>query len=73
MPTGISLDDKRDLVCVADTGNGRIQIFDKKGRFVQFVQAPGLEFKTPQGLALSGSREMAISDPEADRVWLITI
>jgi sugar lactone lactonase YvrE len=73
MPKGISLDGKRDIVFVADTGNGRIQIFDRNGRFLRFVEAPDMVFKAPQGMALSDSGVMAISDPDADKVWMTTV
>jgi DNA-binding beta-propeller fold protein YncE len=73
MPTGISLDRKSGSVFVADTGNSRIQTFDNQGRFLKFVEAPRLAFKTPLGLALSNSGEMAISDPAANKVWMTTV
>jgi DNA-binding beta-propeller fold protein YncE len=70
MPTGVSLDAKAGAVCVADTGNSRIQLFDMGGKFLRFLEVPGVVFKTPQGIALSASGEMAISDPDADKVWI---
>jgi tripartite motif-containing protein 71 len=73
LPTGILLDAKTDIVYVADTGNSRIQIFDIKGKFLRFLESPGLVFKTPQGMALSNSGEMAISDPDADKVWIMKL
>jgi DNA-binding beta-propeller fold protein YncE len=73
MPKGISLDEKRDMVCVADTGNSRIQAFDYNGKFVRFVEAPGMALQTPQGMALLNSGEMAISDPDAGKVWMTTV
>ena len=73
MPKGISLDAKRDAVYVADTGNSRVQVFDYSGRLLHLVEAPGMVFKTPQGIALSDSGEMAITDPGADRVWISTV
>jgi len=73
MPTGIALNEKSGIVYVADTGNSRIQAFSKKGKFIQIVEAPDIEFKTPQGIALSYSGEMAISDPSANKVWLTMV
>ena len=73
MPTGLSLDGKRNIVCVADTGNSRIQAFDRNGRFLQFVEAPGITLKAPQGIALLESGEMAIADPDADKVWITAL
>jgi sugar lactone lactonase YvrE len=73
MPTGIALDEKRNIVYVADTGNCRIQAFDKRGKFLQCMETPGVAFKTPQGVAVSDSGEIAISDPDADKVWIQTI
>jgi len=70
MPTGISLDSKRGIVCIADTGNSRIQVFDIKGKFDRFLEAPGVAFKTPQGISLSGSGVLAIADPDAGKVWI---
>ena len=73
MPKGISLDGERSILFVADTGNSRIQVFDYSGKFLRVVEAPGMAFKTPQGMALSDSGEMAISDPDAGKVWLTTV
>ncbi len=70
MPTGISMDAQGTMVCVADTGNSRIQIFDIKGKFLRFIETPGVVFKTPQGIALLDSGETAIADPDADKVWI---
>lgn len=70
MPTGIALDSKANSVYVADTGNSRIQIFDFGGKFLRFLEIPGIPFKTPQGMALSDSGTMAIADPDSDRVWI---
>lgn len=73
MPTGISLDAETNLLYVADTGNSRVQVFDTKGKFLRFLEDPGIRFKAPQGLALSDSREMAISDPDSDKVWIMKL
>ncbi len=73
MPKGICLDRKRDIVFVADTGNGRIQVFDNAGGFLRLVEAPGMTLKTPQGLALLDSGVMAVSDPDSNRVWITTV
>ncbi len=73
MPTGIGLDGKQNIVYIADTGNSRIQAFQKGGKFLRFVESPGMAFKSPQGLALSDSGEMAISDPDAGRVWITAL
>ena len=70
MPTGIALDAKGNIVCIADTGNSRIQIFDINGKFLRFLETPGVALRTPQGIALLDSGEMAITDPDADKVWL---
>jgi DNA-binding beta-propeller fold protein YncE len=73
MPTGISLDGKRNIVWITDTGNSRIQAFESSGRFLQLVETAGSAFKTPQGIALLDSGEMAISDPDAGKVWITTV
>jgi DNA-binding beta-propeller fold protein YncE len=73
MPTGISLDDKMNIVYVADTGNSRIQVFDINGKFLNCLEVPGVAFKTPQGVALSAFGEIAISDTDADKVWIQTV
>jgi DNA-binding beta-propeller fold protein YncE len=73
MPTGISLDGKKNIVWIADSGNSRIQAFESSGRFSQFIETAGSAFKTPQGIALLDSGEMAISDPEAGKVWIATV
>jgi DNA-binding beta-propeller fold protein YncE len=72
LPTGICLDGKSGVVYVADTGNSRVQAFDDSGKFLRLIEAPALAFKTPQGLALSDFGKMAISDPDANRVWITT-
>jgi DNA-binding beta-propeller fold protein YncE len=73
MPTGISLDRKSGVVYVADTGNSRLQAFGGDGRFLRFIEAPDMALKSPQGLALSDSGEMAISDPDANKVWIMKL
>jgi len=73
LPTGISFDGKSNAVYVADTGNSRIQAFDAGGRFLKFIEAPGMELKAPQGTALLESGEMAITDPDADKIWMIKL
>ncbi|MBN1567089.1 MAG: NHL repeat-containing protein [Acidobacteria bacterium] len=73
LPNGIALDSKGDAVYVADSGNSRIQVFNKNGKFLGFIEAPEMMFKTPHGLAISGAGEMAVSDTEADKVWLTTV
>lgn len=73
LPKGISLDHEGEVVYVADTGNSRIQVFDKHGKFLGFVEAPGMALEAPQGIALLHSGEMAIADPDADKVWLTTV
>jgi DNA-binding beta-propeller fold protein YncE len=72
-PEGIAVDGKRDIVYVADTGNRRIQAFDYSGRFLQLVESPAMKFTAPRGIALADSGEMAISDPEANTVWITTV
>jgi DNA-binding beta-propeller fold protein YncE len=73
MPTGISMDRKSGIVYVADTGNGRLQAFGSDGRFLRFIETPDMALENPQGLALSDSGEMAVSDPDANKVWIITV
>jgi DNA-binding beta-propeller fold protein YncE len=70
MPKGLCLNSAGEIVYVADSGNSRIQAFDSRGKFLYLVEAPGMSLKTPQGLALSSSGEIAVSDPAADRVWI---
>jgi DNA-binding beta-propeller fold protein YncE len=70
MPAAIALNNDRDFVCVADTGNSRVQAFDLQGRFLRCIEAPGITFNTPQGLAWLETGEMAISDPDAGKVWI---
>jgi DNA-binding beta-propeller fold protein YncE len=72
-PEGIALDGKRSIVYIADTGNSRIQAFDYSGKFLHFVETPGMKIQTPRGIALSESGEMAITDPEANTVWITIV
>jgi DNA-binding beta-propeller fold protein YncE len=72
-PEGIALDGKRNILYIADTGNSRIQAFDCSGKFLQSVESPGITFKTPRGIALRDSGEMAISDPGANAVWMTMV
>lgn len=70
MPKGLCMNSAGDVVYVADSGNSRIQAFDSGGKFLQGLEVPGMDLKTPQGLALSTFGDMAISDPAADRIWI---
>jgi DNA-binding beta-propeller fold protein YncE len=69
-PAGIALNGKKEIVCVADTGNSRIQAFDFKGRFLRLIEAPDMAFKSPQGIAWRETGEMAITDPDAGKTWI---
>jgi len=73
MPTGISLDERSGSVWVADTGNGRIQIFDIKGKFLRFLESPGIAYRTPMGIALSDTQEIAVPDPDSNKVWITKV
>jgi tripartite motif-containing protein 71 len=73
MPTGIAIDAKKNIVYVADTGNNRIQAFDTKGNFLTCITIPGVEFKAPQGLAISEYGDIAVADSDADKVWILSI
>ncbi len=54
-PNGVAVD-AAGRVWVADSGNGRLQVFDRRGRVVRLVEG----FAVPRGLAVFGGKVLAV-------------
>jgi hypothetical protein len=71
-PVGLAwLDNRRLLVC--DTGNRRLQVFDRRGRALEEVALPGAWsdfYSRPQALALAPERWL-VTDVPARALWLV--
>ena len=73
-PSGIAVD-KDGFVLVADTGYGRIQVFDRDGALVRILGAPGRgpgEFHRPRGIATDADGNVYVADAGSSRVQVLT-
>lgn len=63
--------DERGNIWVADSGNGRVQMFDKKGRFKLEIGGSKAKQKLlyPYGLGLLGSNKIIIADVGANALY----
>ncbi|MER3469054.1 MAG: hypothetical protein C4314_03580, partial [Thermoflexus sp.] len=65
----------RDRVYVADTGNKRIQVFDREGRFVAAWGGAGIapgQFEEPVGLAVLPSGDLVVADTWNRRIQIVS-
>jgi len=73
-PADFDVDDKENIYLL-DTGNGRIQKFDKNGQFLKSIgrkgKGPG-EFNFPNGIKLTED-SILIYDPENIRITSLTL
>ena len=73
-PRGIATDDQ-GYIYVADTGNGRVQIFDRAGRYIAHVghlgKGPG-EFYSPAALWIDPQQTLYVADTINHRVQILT-
>ncbi len=71
-PTGISLDEERDRVYIADTMNNRIQVFDLEGKSIAVLdESKGYFFSRPKGIGLDGEGNLLIADTDNNQVHSI--
>lgn len=63
--------DKRGYIWVSDSGNGRVRVFDKKGRFRLELGGPGskLKLQYPYGLGFIGSDRVIVADAGANALY----
>lgn len=64
-----------DRVYVADTGNKRIQVFDREGRFVTAWGGAGIapgQFDEPVGLAVLPSGDLVVADTWNRRIQIVS-
>ncbi|MEB3298397.1 MAG: protein kinase [Candidatus Sericytochromatia bacterium] len=70
-PRGV-LVDRSKRILVADTGNGRIQLFDLDGRWKSFLRPIGSSFPTaPRSMAILPRGVMVLGDAEDTRLFKI--
>ena len=68
-PTGIALDDK--FVYISDSGNNRVCLFTKKGKFVLAFGQKGTgkgDFNNPTGLSLGKKGKLYVADTNNHRI-----
>jgi sugar lactone lactonase YvrE len=73
-PSGIAVD-KNGVVLVADTGYGRIQIFDRDGALVRILGTPGRgpgEFRVPKAVATDADGTVYVADTGNQRIQVLT-
>ena len=69
-PAGLAVDQDGNLY-VADSGNNRVQKFDRDGRFLAQVGGPGAgngQFNEPWGLALDAQGDLYVADTWNHRI-----
>lgn len=67
---GVAVDDQ-GYICVADSGNNRIQIFHPDGTFLKSFGCWGMangEFKGLEGVAMSSNGNIIVCDRENHRI-----
>ena len=73
-PRGIATDDQGQIY-IADTGNGRVQIFDRSGRYLAHVghlgKLPG-EFYYPTALWIDAQKTLYVADTINNRIQVLT-
>lgn len=72
-PDGIAVDTK-GMIYVGDSGNARIQVFDKKLRFIRTIGSRGTgngQFNWISGICLTERNELVISDFKNHLVQII--
>ncbi|MHB0976198.1 MAG: 6-bladed beta-propeller [Candidatus Aquicultorales bacterium] len=57
-PNGILIDEEKGEIFIADSNNGRIQIFNKKGKFVRILPTTGL----PRGIVFDHKKRLLVVD-----------
>lgn len=63
-PNGVAVDKKTGRIFVADSNNARVQVFDKKGKYISTVgQAKGKsQLSHPLSIAISGNGRVHVTD-----------
>ena len=72
-PSSITKTDSGNIV-VLDSGNYRVQVFDKEGNFIRKFGSKGREngqFKLPVGVAMDDSENILVSDSGSNRVQVV--
>jgi DNA-binding beta-propeller fold protein YncE len=65
-PWGLAFDARRDRLYVADSGNARVQVFDRLG--VSLASWPLEEGSRPAGLAVDDAGRVWVADPGTNRI-----
>jgi DNA-binding beta-propeller fold protein YncE len=74
-PKGIAVG-PGDVIVVADTGNNRVQVFDKDGAFLRLFGTRGDgegQFKSPEGVGVAPDGTIYVADTGNNRVQLFTL
>lgn len=71
-PCGVAVDTIEGTIYVADTGNDRIQVFDKGGAFLMIWEKPG-ELSKPSSLAVHAEKGLIIADTGNHRIRVISL
>lgn len=73
-PTNVAVDPRGNLY-VTDTWNHRVQIFDRRGRFLRAFGSHGTrpgDFVRPKGIALDSQGHIYVADAEFNNVQIFT-
>ncbi len=60
-PNGIVVDD-RGRVIVSDSGNQRVQVFDRSGKLIKVLATPAVNLTLPKGIALDEQNRLYVVD-----------
>nr|XP_039271263.1 tripartite motif-containing protein 3-like isoform X1 [Styela clava] len=60
-PTGLAIDSRGNMI-VADWGNSRLQVFDKHGSFLSYINTDEDPLYGPQGVTLINEDQVAVAD-----------
>lgn len=72
-PNGVAVSDDGRLTYVSDSNNGRIQIFDEKGKFADSIRGPeDNRFSIPRGIAIDKLGRIHIVDMLKSRVFVFS-
>ncbi len=72
-PNNVAMDDARDKVYIADTGNHRIQVFNRSGSYQATLGSYGsgnYQFDRPDGIAVDSNGNIYVADSGNHRVQI---
>ncbi len=75
-PHGITIEPSTGNIYIADTGNNRIQAFNRDGIFVRVIGSSGsgdVQFSSPSGLTFDKNGNLVVADTSNNRIQVIDV